>query len=127
MSDPLHGPEAADDAVVEVPEPSLAEVSARRLAARSQWEKALARAKERFNPVNLRDEVVQTTADKIGGAADEAGAAAWAHRGKLAIAGLIGGIFLARKPIVEKGAPLAEHARASAEKAMTSLRRRFKN
>ena len=59
---------------------SLAEVSARRLAARSQWQKALARAKDRFAPANLRDEAIETAAEKIGNAADQAAGLAWTHR-----------------------------------------------
>lgn len=102
---------------------SLAEVAARRLAARSQWQKALARAKDRFAPANLRDEAIHTAADKIGNAADHAAGFAWAHRGKIALAGLLGGLFLARKPIAKATAPLAEKARAQASKARVTLRR----
>lgn len=100
---------------------SLAEVSARRLAARSQWQKALARAKDRFAPANLRDEAIHTAAEKIGDAADTAAGLAWAHRGKLALAGLLGGLFLARKPLGKAVAPLADKARHQAEKAREAL------
>lgn len=102
---------------------SLAEVSARRLAARSQWQKALARAKDRFAPAHLRDEAIHTAAEKIGGAADHAAGLAWAHRGKLALAGLLGALFFARKPIARATAPLADKARHQAEKAREALRR----
>lgn len=101
---------------------SLAEVAARRLAARSQWQKALARAKDRFAPANLRDEAIETAAEKIGNAADQAAGLAWAHRWKIALAGLLGGLFLARKPIAKAAAPLTDKARAQAEKAREALR-----
>lgn len=107
-------------------EPSLAEIAARRVAARSQWQKALARAKERFDPVNMREEVIDTASDKIGTAADKAGAVAWAHRGKLAIAGLLGSLFFARKPIAKVTTPLAEQARTTFGKARQGLRDRKK-
>lgn len=90
---------------------TLAEVSARRLAARTQWQKALARAKERFAPANLREEAIDTAADTLGNAADKGAAFAWAHRGKIALAGLLGGLFLARKPIGKAAAPLASQAK----------------
>lgn len=101
---------------------SLAEVSARRLAARSQWQKALARAKDRFAPANLRHEAIETAAEKIGNAADQAAGLAWTHRWKIALAGLLGGLFLARKPITKAAAPLADKAREQAEKARDALR-----
>jgi len=101
---------------------TLAEVSARRLAARSQWQKALARAKDRFAPANLRDEAVETAAEKIGSAADKAAGLAWAHRGKIVLAGLLGGLFLARKPIAQNAAPLAAKARDGVSKAAAKLR-----
>ena len=102
---------------------SLAEVSARRLAARSQWQKALARAKDRFAPANLRDEAIETATEKIGHAADQAAGIAWTHRWKIALAGLLGGLFLARKPITKAAAPLADKARGQAEKAREALRK----
>jgi hypothetical protein len=102
---------------------SLAEVSARRLAARTQWQKALARAKDRFAPANLRDEAIETAAEKIGHAADQAAGIAWTHRWKIALAGLLGGLFLARKPIAKAAAPLADKARGQAEKAREALRK----
>lgn len=102
---------------------SLAEVSARRLAARSQWQKALARAKDRFTPANLRDEAIETAAEKIGNAADQAAGLAWAHRWKIALAGLLGGLFFARKPIAKAAAPLADKAKLQAGKAREALRR----
>ena len=105
---------------------SLAEVSARRLAARSQWQKALARAKHRFTPANLRDEAIETAAETIGNAADQAAGLAWAHRGKIALAGLLGGLFLARKPIAKVAAPLADKAKLQAGKARDALRRTSK-
>lgn len=107
-------------------EPSLAEVAARRMAARTQWQKALARAKERFNPVNVRNEVVENAADTIGGAADKAGAVAWAHRGKLALAGVLGGLFFARKPIAKATAPLADQAKTAFGRAKQAVRDRTK-
>lgn len=113
---PHHDPE--DDGAE-----SLAEVSARRLAARSQWQKALARAKDRFTPANLRDEAIETAAEKIGNAADQAAGLAWAHRGKIALAGLLGGLFFARKPIAKAAAPLADKAKLQAGKAREALRR----
>lgn len=119
MTEPLHStPHDHDDDGAE----SLAEVSARRLAARSQWQKALARAKDRFAPANLRDEAIETAAEKIGNAADQAAGLAWTHRWKIALAGLLGGLFLARKPITKTAAPLADKARAQAEKARDALR-----
>lgn len=116
--------EPAQEQAEQAEAPSLAEVAARRLAARTQWQKALARARERFNPVNVRDEVIETAADKIGTAADKAGAIAWAHRGKLAVAGLIGGLFFARKPIAKAAAPLADQAKATIDKAAQAIRDR---
>lgn len=113
---PHHDPE--DDGAE-----SLAEVSARRLAARSQWQKALARAKDRFAPANLRDEAIETAAEKIGNAADQAAGLAWTHRWKIAMAGLLGGLFLARKPIAKATAPLGEKARQQATKARDALRK----
>lgn len=107
-------------------EPSLAEVAARRLAARSQWQQALARAKVRFNPVNMRNEAVDTAADAIGGAADKVGTVAWAHRGKLALAGVVSGLLFARKPITRVCAPLMEKTKASIDKAAASVRNRTK-
>lgn len=104
--------------------PSLAEVAARRLAARAQWQKALARAKDRFTPANLRNEAVESAADAIGGAADKAGAAAWAHRGKIAIAAILGGLLFARKPIAKAAAPMARQVKTATEKAVSSIRDR---
>jgi hypothetical protein len=101
---------------------SLAEVSARRLAARSQWQKALARAQDRFAPANLRDEAIETAAEKIGNAADKAAGLALAHRGKIALAGLLGGLLLARKPIARNAAPLADKAKAGLGRLGTKLR-----
>lgn len=115
----MHAAEASSEH-----EPSLAEISARRTAAHSQWEKALARAKERFNPVNVRNEVVDTAANAIGEAADTAGSFAWAHRGKLAVAGLLGGLFFARKPIAKAAAPLTGQAKVSLDKATQAIRER---
>lgn len=131
MSDPIQASDApgenlAQEQAQQTDEPSLAEVAARRLAARSQWQKALARAKERFTPVNLRDEAVHTAADKIGTAADKVGTAAWAHRGKLAVAGLLGGVFLARKPIAEKGPPLVKQVRSALSTTADAIRARIK-
>ncbi|PXW71593.1 hypothetical protein C7451_11237 [Blastomonas natatoria] len=103
---------------------SLAEVSARRLAARTQWQKALARARDRFAPANLRDEALDAAAERIGTAADSAAGFAWAHRGKIALAGLLGGLFLARKPIARNVAPLAEKAKQGIEKTTARLRDR---
>lgn len=100
---------------------SLSAMAARRLAARTQWQRALARAKDRFAPANLRDEAVGHTAEKIGGAVDRGGAFAWAHRGKIAVAGLLGGLFLARKPIAKTAGPLAAHARRHISKAADDL------
>lgn len=102
---------------------SLAEVSARRLAARSQWQKALARAKDRFAPAHLRDEAIETAAEKIGNAADQAAGLAWAHRWKIAIVGLLGGLFLARKPITKAAGPIADKAKIQAGKAREALRK----
>lgn len=102
---------------------SLAEVSARRLAARSQWQKALARAKDRFAPASLRDEAIETVAEKVGNATDQAAGLAWAHRGKIALAGLLGGLFFARKPIAKAAGPIAEKAKVQAAKARDALRR----
>lgn len=107
-------------------EPSLSEMAARRVAARTQWQKALARAKERFSPANIRNEAVDTAADAIGAAADKAGALAWAHRGKLALASLLGGLILARKPICKVAAPMADQTRTSFRKAARTLRDRFR-
>lgn len=104
--------------------PSLAEVTARRVAARSQWQKALARAQERFAPANLRDEAVHNVAETIGGAADKAATMAWAHRGKLALTGLLGGLLYFRKPVAKAVAPLAGRAKASAHRASEAVRRR---
>lgn len=105
-------------------EPGLAEVAARRLAARTQWQKALARAKDRFAPDNVKEEMIDQAADAIGGAADKAAALAWAHRGKVALAGLLGGLFLARKPLAKAAGPLAGKAGASIGKAAQALRDR---
>lgn len=106
--------------------PSLAEISARRTVAHTQWQKALARAKERFTPANLKDEAVDTAANAIGDAADTAGAFAWAHRGKIAIAGLLGGLFFARKPITKVTAPAATKAKVALDKAARAIRERAK-
>ncbi len=106
MSDESPHPHEDDDSAQ-----TLAEVSARRLAARTQWQKALARAKERFAPANLREEAIHTAADTLGNAADKGASLAWAHRGKIALAGLLGGLFLARKPIGKAAGPLASQAR----------------
>jgi ElaB/YqjD/DUF883 family membrane-anchored ribosome-binding protein len=114
--------EIADEAEAIAPAPSLSEVSARRLAARTQWQMALARAKERFTPANLGNEMVEKAADTIGGAADKAGSAAWAHRGKIAVAGLLGGLLFWRKPIAKAATPLAQQAKVTASKAAQSLR-----
>lgn len=102
---------------------SLAEVSARRIAARSQWQKALARAKDRFAPANLRDEAIETVAEKVGNAADQAAGLAWAHRGKIALAGLLGGLFFARKPIAKAAGPITEKAKVQAARARKALRK----
>lgn len=102
---------------------SLAEVSARRIAARSQWQKALARAKDRFAPANLRDEAIDTVAEKVANAADQATDLAWTHRWKLALAALFGGLFFARKPIAKAAAPMAEKAKVQAAKAREALRK----
>ncbi len=107
-------------------EPSFAEVAARRVAARTQWQKALARAKERFTPANVADEAVDTAANTIGGAADKAAGFAWAHRGKLALAGLLGGLIYGRKPIAKATGPLVGKARASIGKARETLLSRKK-
>lgn len=101
---------------------SLAEVSARRIAARSQWQKALARAKDRFAPANLRDEAIDKVVEKVGNAADQAAGLAWTHRWKIALATLFGGLFLARKPIAKAAAPMAEKAKVQAAKAREALR-----
>ncbi|WP_017672562.1 hypothetical protein [Blastomonas sp. AAP53] len=102
---------------------SLAEVSARRLAARSQWQMALARAKDRFAPANLRDEAIDTAAHAVGNAADRGASLAWAHRGKIALAGLLGGLFLARKPIREAAGPLTTKAKGQISKVSASVGR----
>ena len=65
---------------------------------------------------------IETAAEKIGNAADQAAGLAWTHRWKIALAGLLGGLFLARKPITKAAAPLADKARAQAEKARDALR-----
>lgn len=116
MSDEVRSPDGSSEESLQAQaalaeEPSLAEVSARRVAARTQWQKALARAKERFSPGNVREEMVETAADTVGTAVDKAGSVAWAHRGKLALAGIFGGLFLARKPIARVAVPAAEQAR----------------
>jgi len=124
MTDPVETPHHDhDDDGAE----SLAEVSARRLAARSQWQKALARAKDRFAPANLRDEAIETAAEKIGNAADQAAGLAWAHRGKIALAGLLGGLFFARKPIARAAGPIADKAKHQAARAREALRRNGKS
>lgn len=107
-------------------EPSLAEMAARRAAARSQWQKALARARERFSPSNMRNEALDTAADAIGTAADKAGALAWAHRGTLAVAGVLGGLFLARKPIGKVAVPMADQARTSFRQVARRVRNHFR-
>jgi hypothetical protein len=103
---------------------TLAEVSARRLAARTQWQKALARAKERFAPGNLREEAIHSAADTLGSAADKGASLAWAHRGKIALAGLLGGLFLARKPIAKAAAPLASQAKGKIGSTMDKIKAR---
>ncbi|GGB60514.1 hypothetical protein [Blastomonas aquatica] len=117
---------ASDDPVSVEHEPSLAEVAARRLAARSQWQQALARAQVRFNPVNMRNEAVETAADAIGGAVDKVGATAWMHRGKLAMAGVLSGLFFARKPISQACAPVIEKTKVSIDKAAARVRAKTK-
>lgn len=107
-------------------DPSLAEVAARRLAARSQWEMALARAKERFAPSNVANEMIENTADTIGEAADKTASLAWAHRWKIALAGLLGGLFLARKPIGKNAGPIATRAKTSLSNAADAIRNRKK-
>lgn len=107
-------------------EPSLAEVAARRTAAHSQWQKALARARERFTPSNMRDEAIHNAAEAIGGAADKAATTAWAHRGKLALAGLAGGLVYFRKPVARVAGPLAAQAKASIDGATRAIRHRIK-
>lgn len=119
MTDPVVPPRHDND---EDGAESLAEISARRLAARSQWQKALARARDRFAPANLRDEAIETAAEKIGHAADHAAGLAWAHRGKIALAGMLGGLFLARKPIARNAAPLADKAKTGLGRLGTKLR-----
>ncbi|MDM7955627.1 hypothetical protein [Blastomonas sp.] len=108
-------------------EPSLAEVTVRRTAAHTQWQKALARAKERFTPANVRDEAINNAAEAVGGAADKVGSLAWAHRGKLAIAGLLGGLVVFRKPVAEVAGPLAVKARASIDTATSAIKDRLKS
>lgn len=103
---------------------SLAEMSARRLAARSQWQMALARAKDRFAPAHLRDEAIGAAADTIGHAADRGAAFAWAHRGKIALAGLLGGLFLARRPIGKAARPVAAQAKDQISKTLDRIRTR---
>lgn len=122
--DDLAQTQALQELVDSAHEPSLAEVAARRMAARTQWQKALARAKERFTPGNVKDEMVENAAETIGNAADKAATAAWAHRGKLALAGLLGGLFFARKPLAKASAPLATKARTKVAEAGKALRNR---
>lgn len=111
----------------EAHDPSLAEISARRLAARTQWQRALARARERFTPANVSNEMVERAADTIGEAADKTATLAWAHRGKIALAGLLGGLFLARKPIAKAAAPLAGRAKEALGQAAGAIRDRKKD
>ena len=103
---------------------TLAEMAARRLAARSQWQKALARARERFAPANLRDEAIDSAATTLSGAADKGAALAWAHRGKIALAGLLGGLFLARKPIAEVARPLAAQTKGAVGRTIDKIKAR---
>lgn len=103
---------------------SLAEISARRTAAHSQWQKALARAKERFTPGNMRDEAIHNAAETIGGAADKAASMAWAHRGKLALAGLLGGLVFFRQPVARTAGPLATKAKNAVTTLGASIKRR---
>jgi len=78
---------------------TLAEAAARREAAHSQWQKALARARDRFRPANLRDEAIEHAAEAIGNAADEAARLAVRHKGKLALGGSLIALVAARKPL----------------------------
>lgn len=119
MSDQSNIPENPVD---EAHDSSLAEVSARRLAARTQWQMALARAKERFAPANVATEIIDRTADTIGGAADKSASLAWAHRGKIALAALLGGLFVARKPIAKNAGPLAARAKVSLNDAADAIK-----
>jgi hypothetical protein len=121
MTDPSHLPDADQGPEHE---PSLAEVSARRTAAHAQWQKALARAKERFTPGNIRNEAIDNVAETVGGAADKAASLAWAHRGKLALAGLLGGLVVFRKPVAEVTGPLAAKAKGSIDRATAAIRQR---
>lgn len=115
-----------DSPKAEEHDPSLAEISARRLAARTQWQRALARAKERFTPANVSSEMADRAAETIGQAADKTAAFAWAHRGKIALAGLLGGLFLARKPIAKAAVPLASKAKESLGQAAQAFKDRKK-
>ena len=119
MSDDTPRPQDDDDSAQ-----TLAEVSARRLAARTQWQKALARAKERFAPANLREEAIDSAAETVGNAADKGAAFAWAHRGKIALAGLLGGLFLARKPIAKAAKPFATQARGKIGSTVDKIKAR---
>lgn len=144
MTDPKPSPGPETDALAGADErhkPGLAEVAARRMAARSQWQMALARAKDRFAPASVKEELISTAAETIGGAADKAASLALAHRGKIAVTGLLGGVaaalVIARKPIARAAGPRAGQiageikARASttaskALKAFDILRARLK-
>lgn len=124
MTEPV--PTVAQDVEEPIHEPSLAEVSARRTAAHTQWQKALARAKERFKPANMRDEAIHNAAEAVGGAADKAASAAWAHRGKLALAGVLGGLVVFRKPVAKVAGPLAAKAKVSIHEATRAIDKRIK-
>lgn len=85
---------------------AVTEQAARRLAARSQWQQALLRARERFAPAALKDEMIDKAADTVAGVADEAARLAWAHKGKVALAGAVAALVAARKPLARAAAPL---------------------
>ena len=120
-------PHIHDIAQTQTHDPDLAASAARRVAARTQWQKALARAKERFAPPNVTSEMIDRTADAIGGAADKTAALAWPHRIKIALVAVLGGLFLARKPIGKAAGPLAARASKALQNAANAVKNRLKS
>lgn len=94
------------------PPASLSESAARRRLARAKWDQSLEQARHRFAPENLLDEAIERTVDVIGDAADKGASLAWAHRGKIAMVAVLGGVVGFRKQISQKARPLATSASA---------------